>query len=538
MRMLPLLMLALFCGAVAAQGQPAGGTQPAASAEKESFLFQPKSLATGAKAQTLRLVCNTAGGFSTSSSKPPQLTFGAGVTLVPGSFLPLNVNEAECKVDVAADAFGAVEAKLVLYAVNGTTALQTLRATLGILGPAAVEGSQGKVSVESVELVRVNVTTAQNAGTVVITGPVAGSVRLEAPTGVLFSAAPVAVTSAGEINSAQLVDNNTAFTFSIGNAAQADVTVRITQVKYNTALFGVSGGVAGNLACEVSGAALSGKSALVVNAHTALTTVQGTNDSTSTPPATSQPSASTDNSKTTTPAKTTVDSGNRNSRSLEDNQRENRRNQNDPQAPASRPNAPVQQGEVNAPRGGVQAMGPGPAPAQPNDNPAPPPPPNQPQPAAEGARPVPGASGGSNYKAAGESGWTSADGEKPKTEETPQPTTPEPAKLETSPGLYFCDKDFKPLGAIVLGSAVGEEAAQRVWIVLKRDKDKDPTRAETVTVKLTVCGVTRELTLTETGRNTGEFRCAKEGVLLVANENPDSNREVDAPAEPPKPRIR
>ncbi|MCC6464105.1 MAG: hypothetical protein IT463_02050 [Planctomycetes bacterium] len=533
MRVLPIVLLALCCGSLAAQ---AGGTQPQASADKESFVFQPKSLATGAKAQTLRLVCNTAGGFSSSSSKPPLLSFGAGVTVVPGSFMPLNVNEAECKVDVAADAFSAVEAKLELYSVNGTAVLQTLRSTLGILGPQPVSGSQAQVSVESVELVRVNVTTAQTAGNVVIAGPVTGSVRLTAPTGVLVSAAPVAVTSAGEINTAQLIENNTVFSFAIGNAAAENVTVRITQIKYNTALFGVSGGVSGNLACELEGAALAGKSALVINAHTALTTVQGTNDNSSAPPTTSQTSPSTDTTKTSTPSKTTVDSGNRNSRSLEDNQRQNNRNQNDPQAPARQPSGPVQQGQVNAPRSGPQPV---PAPPQQADNPAPPPPPNQPQPAAEGARPVPGgSSGGSNYKAAGDSGWAAADGEKPAAEEAPKATQPEPAKLETSPGLYFCDKDFQPLGAVVLRATTGEEAAQRVWIVLKREKDKDSTRIETVTVKLTVCGVARELTLTETGRNTGEFRCGKDGVLLVANENPDSNREMNAPAEPPKPRIR
>ena len=68
-------------------------------------------------------------------------------------------------------------------------------------------------------------------------------------------------------------------------------------------------------------------------------------------------------------------------------------------------------------------------------------------------------------------------------------------------------------------------------------QDKEPEKIETVTVTLTVSGVTRELILTETGKNTGEFRCGKEGVLLVAPENPDSNAE-EKPAEAPKARVR
>ena len=113
---------------------------------------------------------------------------------------------------------------------------------------------------------------------------------------------------------------------------------------------------------------------------------------------------------------------------------------------------------------------------------------------------------------------------------------PEPKTLEVSPGLYFCDKDFKPVSALVLDKMIAGEAGGRVWIVLKLKKDKQPDKVETVTVKLTVAGVSRELALTETGKNTGEFRCGKEGILVVANENPDSNRE-EKEAEPPKPRF-
>ena len=113
---------------------------------------------------------------------------------------------------------------------------------------------------------------------------------------------------------------------------------------------------------------------------------------------------------------------------------------------------------------------------------------------------------------------------------------PGPRELEISPGLHFCDKDFKPVTALVLDKAVAGEAGGRVWIVLKLKADKQPDKIETATIKLTVNGVTRELALTETGKNTGEFRCGEDGILVIANENPDSNTEEKA-AEPPKPRF-
>jgi hypothetical protein len=143
---------------------------------------------------------------------------------------------------------------------------------------------------------------------------------------------------------------------------------------------------------------------------------------------------------------------------------------------------------------------------------------------------------------AGDGQATPGTGESPATPESPAQGgglqgEPGPAKLQVSAGLYFCNKEFQPVGALVLDKAVGDEAGHRIWILMKRPTDKDPAKVETVTVKLTVSGVTRELILTETGKDTGEFRCGKEGILLVAPENPDSNSEP-APPEPPKARVR
>jgi hypothetical protein len=541
MRMARLcLVLALWLGANAlwaqlggTQGPPSGVQAPPATPEKESFVIQPKNLATGAKDVTLRLVCNTASGFNTSSSRPPELKFGAGVTLKPGSFTLLNPNEAECRVDVADDAFGTCAVSLELYSVNGTQVLSTLRATLGIGGPVAVTGSQAKVGAESVELVRVNVSAAQKAGTLVILGRVAGTVRVNAPTGTAFVKLPAVSTSGGDINTPALSASNTVLTFGIGNPSLDDITVRVAEIEYNTQLFGLAGGTGTELACEISGAALSNQSALVVNAHTALTTVAGKNDTVSNTPAKPTDSGSQGSNSTTpqTPQGNVTQRGD--GRSLESNTPRTPRQPRDQGGQGGvSPAGPVTQ--TSGPQGGNP-----PPPPQPGVAPAVQPQP-QPQPAPAGgpAAPAPAAAAG---------GKNAADGSmRPvRPDDPPAPGTTgtgrvrvegQAAPMVVSPGLYFCDKDFNVLGAVVLDKTVGGEAGGRVWILLKRAKDKDPTRVETVTVKLKVCGVERELVLTETGKDTGEFRCGKEGVLLLAPENPDSNT-VEAPAEPARPRL-
>ena len=67
-----------------------------------------------------------------------------------------------------------------------------------------------------------------------------------------------------------------------------------------------------------------------------------------------------------------------------------------------------------------------------------------------------------------------------------------------------------------------EKAGARVWISVKLKADKTP-EIDTIDVTLRVCGVSRTIKLTETGKTTGEFRCDKSGVLLVSEEDPDSN---------------
>ncbi len=506
----------ILAGALAAQGTPQ------ATAAKESFVIEPGTLQSGVQNAAIRLVSNTPSGFSNSSSKPPAVKFSAGVALVTGSFSILNQNEAECRVNVERDTVGTIEVSVQLFSVNGSKVLKTLRGTLGITGVQDVAGSQAKVGVESVRLVRVNVPDAQPAGTIVISGTIAGSVLITAPTGTSFFEAPKVSTSAGGISGAKLESSNTVFSFSIGNAGSDNLTVRVTDIRYSTALFASSGGVEGDLACEISGGALSNQSALVINAFTAKATVDGSNDVQDQPSTDSESSDSTDES-TPTALPSNINTGNRRELDNERNRNNrNRENRNNSRNPGTTPGRSVDGGRTSS-------RGPGAVPRTPNA----PPVQGNAQGLPAGAQPVAPGRGENPLLGTGSAGEEPGDGKSKLAPGDKPAKAPDP--LVVTPGLNFCDKDFQPVTAVVLDRIVAGEAGGRIWIELRLAKDRDPEKAESVTVKLTVAGTMRELTLNETDKNTGIFRCAKEGVLLVAQENPDSN-EPEAANIPPKPR--
>lgn len=507
---------------------PPGTETPDPSAEKESFVIQPGEVDKGAQDFAIRMVSNEPAGFSNSSSKPPNVTFSSGVTLKPGSFQILNQNEAECRIDVDNDAVGTCEVRIEMFSVNGSTILSTLRGTLGIKGTTAVSGSQAQVGAESVKLVQVNVSTPQTAGVIVISGEIAGSVSITAPTGTNFAQAPVALIDSGDINSPALAQANTVFNFTIGNPSLDNITVRVTDIQYNTQLFGVAGGNEGDLVCEVTGGALSNQTALVINAFTAKTEIAGSNDNNEPVESNENNGSESSNStneganatgtptsgNVTTPNRRNLDGDNNNNR----NNRENRNNRNNTGGNRILPGAGGGSGSVNN---------------------RPPPPrnfgnaPPLPAPGPSGGRGGARNAGGASNASMGGTGSMKPGNQKTdySNEKKELPTR----VLEITPGLHFCDSDFNPVSALVLDKSVNDEAGGRVWIVLKLKDDKHSDKIETATVKLTLGGVTRELKLTETGKNTGEFRCSKEGVLIVANENPNSN-EIEKEPEPPKPR--
>jgi hypothetical protein len=517
--MLILAAMLLSIAPLAAQNTP----QP--SPDKESFVIEPSTLASGAENATIRLVCNTPSGFSNSSSKAPAVKFSTGATLVAGSFTLLNQNEAECRVNIDRDAVGTVEVSLELYGVNGTTVLKTLRGTLGISGSQTVEGSDAKVTVDSVRLVRVNVGDPQTAGNISISGKITGTVTVAAPTGTTFFQAPKVEASAGSIATPKLDQANTSFGFTINNPGAGDTTVKLTDIRYATALFSASGGVEGQLACEISGGALSNQSALAVNAFTAKSTVEGSNDVSDQPAGdTGSESSDSTDSDTSAPVGSVTNPAPR--RDDREDRPRNDRNREDRRRDTGTPTRQLPDGS--------------PQPGAANRNPPPPPnlpvqpqqPGQQGQPAQGGAQPAPSTGGGSPSGPG-----TMGPGEAPerKPEDSPGTIVVPKKELVVTPGLHFCDKDFKPIAAVVLDRIISGEAGGRVWIMMQLPKDRTPDKVETVTVKLTLGNTTRELILTETGKNTGEFRCTKEGVLVIAEENPDSN-EPDAAKVPPKPR--
>ena len=517
-----LALAALAAPALSAQfPEPPPGTPelPDPSATKESFVIQPKSLLSGAKNITIRLVSNTPAGFVSSSSKPPLLSFSAGATLVVGSFRMLNSVEAEARVDVDADAFGAVEVALKLFSVNGSKVLSTLRGTLAITGPSEVSGSSASLSVESIELVQVNVSSEQKAGNIVISGSVNGEVRLTAPTGTNFSSQPKVDGGGSTIERERLEESNTVFAFSIGNPALTEVKVRITEIAYGTQYFGLAGGMEGALACEITGPALGGQSALVVNAHTALTTIEGENDipdpvdetgsenesdSEDTPPTTagtSLPVRGTSRSITSkgkSPRRADNSGLNNRARGVpgyygssarrpvspryQSNQKQRTRN-------FPRYRKKISKRRDSSLRGagkpGADLLGDG------------------------RVEFVKGDEGDSGRK--GVLDVVGADDPR--------------ARLQVNTGLRFCNKDFTPIDVMVLNRIVAQEASVRVWVSLTLEKNRNPYKIDTVMVTLKLHGTTRRIQLTETGKDTGEFRCTKEGVLVVSENNPDSNRE-------------
>jgi hypothetical protein len=513
-----LLLLALMAAPLCAQTVPA----PTASGSKESFVLEPTGLATGARDAYVRMISNTPAGFTSSSSRQPEVKFSDGVTFVTGSFKLLNSNEAECRVNVEADAMGVCEVSLVFYSVNGTSVLSTQRATLGLLGPTKLGGID--VSVESVPVVRVNVTDVQSAGVIVLSGQLGGVVTLTAPTGARFSKAPVALTNKGTISGPVLAESNTQFSFTI-NSGQADTLVRVTEISYDTSLFTTTGGVLGALNCQVSGAALAGSSTLVANAHTALTTIAGTNDNAdAATPTGSQPSGSTDTGSTpTNTGGTSVNNPVSSSRPL-DNNRTNQNNNRNNQPGASRNTGgqPVNSGAQARPSNAPNEI-----PPQQPQNPGYQPPTDRRDPPANPARPVPA---GPNAPS-GSDGSAGFSKTLPGEERTPTGVEEPAAVLITTPGIYFCDKDFKPLDLVVLNATVSDKAGSRVWISVKLKADKT-AEIDTIEVTLRVCGVSRTLKLTETGKTTGEFRCEKAGVLLVSSEDPDSSVTEEKISEP------
>jgi hypothetical protein len=533
---LALAILAIGCVTAVAQDAP----EP--SPEHEPFSIQPGTIESGAANVELRLVSTTPAGFAVSSARPPRLTFGAGVTLVEGSFEVLNQTEARCVVNADSEAFGTVEASIRFYSLSGNSVLKTMRATLNVGGPLGIDGTQASIRADA-RLVRVNVTEPQAAGDIEIRGNISGTLSVTAPTGVSFSSAPTVSVAGGNSASPRLESNNTVFSVNIGNPEGGEVTVSLTGIRYVTAMFGVSGGVEGALAVEVGGSALGGNSALAVNAFTAKTELEGEpdEDETEQPP---PEGGSNGNNEEQAAEQVPVGGGTigtppTSSSQRRDSSRADGSSGPRQPGPAGQPGQRWQGGNFQGGGGGRQVPS-----------------------RAGGGRPggnrAGGGGGGGGQQAGG--GGESGGGQSPQqsggARQTPanvggsqghltermQPGDYEPGSsgegarlrgervrgpedLPTAPGIYFTDRDFNPVSAVVLDRVIGSEAGGRIWVKLVLPNTRTPDRVDTVTVRVTIAGSTREITLTETGPNTGEFRCSRDGILIVSGEDPDSTTD-------------
>jgi hypothetical protein len=524
-----LAAICLSATAVIAQDTP----EP--SPEHEPFSIQPGTIETGAKNVELRLISSTPAGFAVSSARPPQLTFGAGVTLADGSFEVLNETEARCTVNVRTDAFGTVEASIRFYSLSGNSVLKTMRATLNVGGPLPIEGTQATIKADA-RLVRVNAAEPQPAGNIEIKGAISGTLSITAPTGVSFASAPMVNVAGGNAASPRLESSNTVFSVNIGNPEGGEVTVLVSDIVYVTAMFGVSGGVQGALAVEVSGNALGGQSALAVNAFTAKTELAGEPDEDETTPPPGNGGTESENT-TQPPVAGGGPIGTPAPSSLARRDSSNRDSANRPQPRQPQPGARWQGGNLG---GGAAGGGAGGGTRIPNR-------------AGGGVRagaqrgggeqPAGGGGAGGGQEAVRQSGGARqtpanigdregdltdrmAPGEYEPGQGSGTPLPGErvrgPQDLPAAPGVYFTDREFNPVSAVVLDRVIGREAGGRVWIKLVLPATKTPDRVDSVTVRLTIGGNTRDITLTETGPNTGEFRCSRDGILIVSTEDPDS----------------
>lgn len=519
MRVFSLLILGLLALPIFAQ-MP----DPDPSPDKESFVVSPSTVARGAMNVEIRLGNNTPAGYSHSSSRAPDITVGAGATLVVGSFAILNTNEAKAILNIEQDTASSINLRINIYAVNGTTVLNTFQATLGVTGTMAVSSSSASIGADNVKLVVIDSEDEQSAGDVSITGAISGTVSITAPSGTTFASIPSATSGVADVNSPALTDDDTVFSFSIGNPGGGNVTVTISDILYNTQFFNLIGGVEGDLALEITGGALSNQSALVVNAFTAKSTIEGNNDTadpTEEPPA---PNTNSEESESSAPTggtnNSSRNSGTGNRRSLGSSNGNNRSNRNSNSS--GRPSS-------NAPRPAPNAG------RQPNR-------PTSTRTVNRGGRNVPRVGGkrvggGADPIAAGGAGNAGGDGTVEHVQADAEDAVSNKLKVEkvrklvTAPGLYFTNKHFEPVTAVVMNRFVKNEAGGRIWVVLKKEENDD-AKIETLKVKLTIGGSSREIKLTETSKDSGVFHSNAEGVLVVTNEDPDSNREAAREKEP------
>ncbi len=555
-----LLLLVACASTLQAQTTP--------SAAAESFLVMPKTIAAGTNSQKIRLEAASPDMFASSSSRAPRLSFGAGVTLVDGSFILLSPSEAEASVNVLANAAGTVEVRMTFYSTDGKTAVRQERGTLGVSvqstialqAPAGGTASGGEVKIRaaSIPLLQTNVDTPQMLGDLTLEGGVNGELVITPPVGTQFiqgSVPSVSVTQGNaNLTNPRLDASLATFRVNVINGSYATIRVSVSGMTIDTSGYGRLGGQPGALSTSVSGLGLGpgttggSQPVAVVNAHTAISKLEG-NQIVDTGIGNTPPAGGTDTDTTTPPAaqNTTVGSYVGGSAGASSGRREDRNstleslNRARADMDAARNLARTQQMQAYNSRLGM--------PQRPQvrqwqnntDRRATPPQPQPQSPPGEAggafgagggnrsgsggipmglARPEGGPAGSDEYPTSlGEDGPTALDERNGDSidggwsaKDQPDYRTGKVTPLAASSRLYFTDSKFQPLAGVILQPGPAGERESRVWVVMERSPVKGAEEAATLNIILRIGRNYREVALTETEAGSGVFRCDPSGI--------------------------
>ncbi|MCK6439345.1 MAG: hypothetical protein L6Q71_04000 [Planctomycetes bacterium] len=467
--------LAVFWCVSVTKAQDTGGDP---SPEQEAFILAPTSVDAGAENKVIRLIANEDGLFSTSSKKSPELKFGTGITIDSGSFRIINPNEAEATIDVGENTSGGVEVRLNFFSLDGTKIIRQEKATLGVIG-SVTAGQQGiEVSASEIRLVQVNVSTSQVAGSITLSGKVNGQIKAAPPAGTLFVSSntpQVAVDNASvSLDSVSLNAAEDSFQFTVANPDLHDITVTISNLALDTLNFANLGGAEGNLSTKLSGAPLGASDISVINAYTALESLEGDdvpqddNDDSDDDSDDDDDSSDDDSDDDDTATGSSVTTGGNTSSGGNASSKNRNKNKSGSDNKSGGDSGPTvyggndQGGSTNLPPssgGGASGRSPDVW---------------KPSPANSGGA---ASDGGSSSGGGSASSGTFSDGE---TKATRDPNDPrqapdyresEAVELKTSSKLYFADKEFNKLSSIVLDDKEPDEQRTRVWIVLERGED-------------------------------------------------------------------
>jgi hypothetical protein len=496
----------------AAQGGSTGTPKPA------SIRIDPGAVAAGQTGVALTITALDGELFSQPAGKHPDIEFGPGVTV--RSFVVDSGKRATAIVDTATTAFGVVEVRVKIYALNGTDVAVLATGNLGITGPYAASGVTFIVT--DTPEVTIDVPTPQAVGAVDISGVISGLITVRTPLGVTFSTGtePRASTATPgfQLTGAAVNDARDTFTVTLINATGAiEGTVRLDNMRVNLGSFTAAGGVEGEIALSVTIASprltesvavarTPGKTYTNPDADLLAPIEDDDDDGATGGPGTGQtPTNNTSNTRSNSNS-----DGGRNDSSLDDDD-DDEAVEEDRSAERNRRIAEARRRAAEA-RSSRNASN-----RRDNSN-------RRPS-VIRGGNTSSRSSGGSGGGSRGRAGSLRATGTLVEDDDAGDAD-----EIRSAPGrdadgnlvIYsftLCDERFKPLPALGLKPAdsgePGEFVAQ-VWIELVFDEDPSPESRSSLSVDLNIpWGGTTRVRLRETAYNSGVFRCDAKGIALT-----------------------